>query len=84
MKCERCQGLLVKDCAYDLLASQPDWETSCDVMRCMNCGDVIDEVILQHRAWRWLGRAMPKADDRRGKRDWTCEAPIRVSELAVA
>ncbi len=36
--CHRCGGLLVQDC---------DWETG---SRCIQCGDVIDSVILKNRS----------------------------------
>lgn len=47
-QCLRCGGLLVLDHCLDLLnvAGQLD----VDVMRCVQCGDIIDRVILHHRS----------------------------------
>ncbi len=45
MECQRCQGLMVPDRAYDLL----DSDVHCDVWRCVACGNVIDAKILHHR-----------------------------------
>jgi hypothetical protein len=45
--CNRCGGMMVE--AYDDLVNQN--ETGMDVMgwRCVNCGDYVDELVLQNR-----------------------------------
>ena len=45
MKCQRCQGLMVKDQIYD-----PDGPfLHIDILRCLNCGETLDMRILQIR-----------------------------------
>ena len=43
MNCSRCHGLMVKDEYYT------ETETSTG-FRCINCGEVCDPIISQHRA----------------------------------
>ncbi len=45
--CLRCQGLLVREFCMDMLDSASEnwiW-----VLRCLQCGELIDPLILQHR-----------------------------------
>jgi len=51
MECERCNGLMVPDRAYDL----QDSEIHCDVWRCVCCGHILDSMILTHQ-----GRFRPR------------------------
>lgn len=46
-RCWRCEGLMVVEQCSDLTgdAGRPD----CQVRRCVQCGEVIDPVILQNR-----------------------------------
>lgn len=45
MKCQRCQGLMIKDKIYD-----PDGQfLHLDIWRCVNCGETVDAAILQAR-----------------------------------
>ena len=47
MKCTRCQGLMVEDHFLDFEGTQGHmWAKA---HRCMNCGNVHDSVIEQHR-----------------------------------
>lgn len=46
--CERCGGLMVLDSCLDLLADAG--EIDCTVVRCVQCGNLVDPVILQNRA----------------------------------
>ncbi|CAI4029907.1 hypothetical protein DNFV4_00327 [Nitrospira tepida] len=54
MNCPRCQGLMVEDHFIDLQESMgPHWVT---VMRCMNCGNVVDPGIAVNRLWAETSR----------------------------
>jgi len=44
-RCERCNGLMVQDYAWDLLISQ-----CCNLFICVNCGARVDEAILVNRS----------------------------------
>jgi hypothetical protein len=47
LKCHRCGGLMVGEFCADLLSSAGELDfISC---RCVQCGEVIDQVILQNR-----------------------------------
>lgn len=49
-KCTRCEGLMVEDHFLDFEGTAGHmWTTS---YRCMNCGNVYDSVIEQHRLAR--------------------------------
>lgn len=48
--CQRCGGMLVVDHCLDLLSSTGQLEVT--ALRCVQCGDLIDPVILQHRRRR--------------------------------
>ncbi len=45
--CVRCGGMLVEDQCYDLAGSGM---LKLAINRCIQCGDVIDSVILEHRS----------------------------------
>jgi hypothetical protein len=47
-QCLRCRGLTVLEDLCGGMAGAPGWELT--VRRCVICGDVVDPVILQHRA----------------------------------
>ena len=48
MACIRCGGYLVKEEFVDLVGTcQPLATAAC---RCMNCGNVVDELIMRHQA----------------------------------
>lgn len=53
MKCARCGGLLVAEPCTDF------WDDpgNLGVRRCVQCGDLIDQVILQNRQRRHAGGA---------------------------
>jgi hypothetical protein len=48
--CNRCGGLMVSDLCIDLLNSTNELE--CTARRCVQCGDIIDAVILRNRSIR--------------------------------
>lgn len=48
-QCLRCRGLTVVEDLCGDTASAPGWELT--VRRCVICGDVVDPVILEHRAF---------------------------------
>lgn len=48
--CARCGGLMVEEVCLDLFNSTSDFE--CTAQRCVQCGDVVDAVILQNRQFR--------------------------------
>jgi hypothetical protein len=45
--CGRCGGLMVSEFCMDLLNSAGELEI--ETLRCVQCGDVVDPVILQNR-----------------------------------
>lgn len=45
--CVRCSGLMVAEFCMDLLNSSG--ELDCPVVRCVQCGDVVDPVIQRNR-----------------------------------
>jgi hypothetical protein len=45
--CLRCGGLMVKEFSLDLLNSSSELE--CATKRCVQCGDILDPVILRNR-----------------------------------
>lgn len=46
--CTRCGGLMVSDVCLDLMNSTS--ELMCTARRCVQCGDVIDAVIVRNRS----------------------------------
>lgn len=46
--CSRCGGLMVSDVCLDLMNSTSELE--CTARRCVQCGDIIDAVILRNRS----------------------------------
>ncbi len=46
-ECIRCGGLLVVDHCFDVLGNTGDID--CQVFRCVQCGDLVDPVILRNR-----------------------------------
>jgi len=46
--CLRCGGLMVKEISMDLLNSTSELE--CSARRCVQCGDIVDAVILRNRS----------------------------------
>lgn len=52
MTCERCRGWMVRDRFVDL--SDDTGRLDFDGWRCINCGEVLDVVVLQHRRNRPL------------------------------
>ena len=45
MNCQRCQGLMVRDRAYDL----QDSPIHCDMWRCICCGNMLDTQMLGNK-----------------------------------
>lgn len=48
--CTRCGGLMVQEHCLDLFRSTSELE--CAALRCIQCGDIIDAVILRNRCLR--------------------------------
>lgn len=48
-KCRRCGGFLVDDHSMDLDIRHSEGRFSLWAMRCLQCGDIIDETILRNR-----------------------------------
>lgn len=53
--CTRCEGLLVRDCHMDVLATIGELDS--ETMRCVQCGDVVDAVIRRNRHLRAISTA---------------------------
>jgi phage major head subunit gpT-like protein len=47
MRCERCGGLQLRSHFASVQSSAGAWEY--DAWHCLNCGDVVDPLILQNR-----------------------------------
>lgn len=47
MKCPRCDGLMVPARMSDLM--KETGELLCEGWRCVNCGEVVDSVVLKNR-----------------------------------
>ncbi|MDH5700602.1 MAG: hypothetical protein OEZ41_11645 [Nitrospirota bacterium] len=45
--CLRCGGLMVKEVSLDLMNGSSELE--CTTKRCVQCGDILDPVILRNR-----------------------------------
>ncbi len=48
MRCQRCQGCMIEDTCMDL--RDDTGRIAFDAWRCVNCGEIIDAVVLTHRA----------------------------------
>jgi RNase P subunit RPR2 len=48
--CLRCGGLMVNEVSVDLMNSSSELE--CATKRCVQCGDILDPVILRNRCIR--------------------------------
>lgn len=48
--CLRCSGLMVNEVSMDLMNSSSELE--CATKRCVQCGDILDPVILRNRCIR--------------------------------
>jgi len=48
--CLRCGGFMVNEVSMDLMSSSG--ELDCATRRCVQCGDILDPVILQNRSIR--------------------------------
>ncbi len=57
--CSRCGGMLVDDQCYNFSGSGI---VRIEIKRCIQCGDVIDSVILQHRCHSSLSEAYTTCD----------------------
>lgn len=64
MRCLRCQGCLVPERLVDLL--DDTGQLHCDGWRCLNCGAILDPLVLGRRD----GRETAAADRPRPKRRW--------------
>ncbi len=74
-RCQRCQGLLVRTRLFGHSGGPSDFGSR-RAWRCLNCGDVFDLVILQHRGFM-----------ARGVSDWleperACAAVVRGRAVA--
>lgn len=54
--CTRCGGLMVNEVCIDLFNSAS--ELDCTAKRCIQCGDIIDAVILRNRQLRQASSAL--------------------------
>jgi hypothetical protein len=57
MRCQRCQGYMVRDQFMDIL--NVSGELDFKGWRCLNCGDIVDPVIVHHHLS--VGSATAKA-----------------------
>jgi len=56
MNCNRCGGVMTYERFYGLHEHFSGW-------RCIYCGEIVDEVILENR--QWLRKAVTSADKKR-------------------
>jgi hypothetical protein len=64
MCCQRCSGYMVRDSFVDL--RDDTGRTWFEGWRCINCGEVIDSVVLTHRSETPNGPYRGHTRDRRG------------------
>ncbi len=64
MGCQRCNGMMVPDCFVDL--RDDTGHHKFEGWRCVNCGEVIDSVVLTHRIETPSGPYRGHTRDRRG------------------
>ena len=58
--CSRCSGHMVPDMCIDL--ESDNGHSTCRVLRCIQYGDIVDEVILQNRAvWNPVAQCVAAA-----------------------
>lgn len=55
--CIRCNGLLVPDTAVG--DQEERWDDLDTVFRCVNCGEIVDALILRHR-WSGISASTPR------------------------
>lgn len=65
MKCPRCRGLMVQDRFMDL--RDDTGHMAFLGWRCLNCGEVVDPVVLTHRIEGTIG---PYRGRTRNRRTW--------------
>jgi len=63
MSCRRCHGLMIRE----HLAKSRAWSWW---WRCLNCGDLVDRVILRHRAEQAQDLAWRGDAERRNLLEW--------------
>lgn len=66
MMCSRCGGLMVEDYSFEIDLLEAD--TPILAWRCVNCGDIIEPVMLQNRLASVSGQASLVPD--RPRRRW--------------
>ena len=57
--CLRCGGFMVNEVSMDLMSSTG--ELDCVTRRCVQCGDILDPVILRNRRIRQVSLTVPRA-----------------------
>lgn len=63
MDCRRCRGLMIQDSFVDL--RDDTGRLKFEGWRCLNCGEVIDPVVLTHRVGEVTGPYRGRTRDRR-------------------
>jgi hypothetical protein len=57
--CLRCGGFMVNEVSMDLMSSTG--KLDCATRRCVQCGDILDPVILRNRRIRQVSMTVPRA-----------------------
>ena len=65
MRCQRCQGCMIKDTCMDL--RDDTGQIAFGAWRCLNCGEVVDPVVISHRV---LPPTAPYRGRTRDRRMW--------------
>jgi len=65
MRCQRCKGHMIRDSFVDL--RDDTGHLHCEGWRCINCGEVIDPVVLTHRI---KAPSLPYRGRTRDRRMW--------------
>jgi len=63
MYCKRCNGLMIRDSFLDL--RDDTGRLTFEGWRCLNCGEVVDPVVLTHRIDAPTGPYQGRTRDRR-------------------
>jgi hypothetical protein len=75
MHCKRCHGLVVAETLTD--GSVSEKLSALGVWRCVNCGELLDAVVLRNRGERALqrtGRRVPVRSESRPRYPWLSQS----------
>ena len=78
MNCQRCNGLMIHDSFLDL--RDDTGRLGFDGWKCINCGEVVDPVVLTHRT---EAPSHPYRSRTRDRRMWERLAQMQLNQNAA-